>query len=253
VGVTFNIIDLLLAEIEDVITDGMWVARQLLYGHWISYICSRIAPDEGVASAYHDVMNVQRFPTYRPTVPQDPRRGRHMLRVALDRLQPEARARVQGEDETLLQAEAGLPEDLVWSDSDSSEEGDVDFFPDREGDSSEPPVQSSVPSPPPTVLEAQVTQPTELTSLLQQLLQQQREDRLVAEEAPKAAEEARRDSEARFAQLQQEAARDRAAAYERFAGLLDRVTQRQDAQIQQMQQGMFAMFGMVQQLLTHTG
>jgi hypothetical protein len=30
-----------------------------------------------------------------------------------------------------------------------------------------------------------------------------------------------------------------------FDGLLDRVTQRQDAQIQQMQQGMFAMFGMI--------
>jgi hypothetical protein len=70
---------------------------------------------------------------------------------------------------------------------------------------------------------------------------------LVAEEARRAAEEAR------FAQLQQEAARDRAAADEKFAGLLDRVTQWQDAQIQQMQQGMFAMFGMVQQLITHTG
>jgi hypothetical protein len=35
--------------------------------------------------------------------------------------------------------------------------------------------------------------------------------------------------------------------------MLDRVTQQQDAQIQQMQQGMFAMFGMVQQLITHTG
>jgi hypothetical protein len=98
----FDIIDLLLAEIEDVITDGMGVARQLPYGHWISYICSRIAPDEGVASAYHDVMNVQRFPTYRLTVPQDTRRGCHMLRAALERLQPEAHARVQGEDETLF-------------------------------------------------------------------------------------------------------------------------------------------------------
>jgi hypothetical protein len=36
-----------------------------------------------------------------------------MLRAALDRLQAEAHARVQGEDEALLQAEAGLPEDLV--------------------------------------------------------------------------------------------------------------------------------------------
>jgi hypothetical protein len=66
---------------------------------------------------------------------------------------------------------------------------------------------------------------------------------LAAEEARKAAEEARRASEAWFDQLQQEAARDCAAVDERFAGLLDRVTQRQDAQ---MQQGMLAMFGMVQ-------
>jgi hypothetical protein len=238
---SFDIIDLLLAEIEDVITDGMGVARQLPYNHWISYICSRIAPDEGVASTYHDVEKVQRFPTYRPTVPQDPRRGCHVLRAALERLQPEARTRVQGEDEALLQTEAALPEDLVWSDSDSSEE-DTDFFPDPEREPSEPPTQSSVPNPPPPVSEAQVTQPSELTGLLQQ----QREDRL-------AAEEARRASEARFAQLQQEAARDRATADERFAGLLHRVTQQQDAQIQQMQQGMFAMFSMVQQLITHTG
>jgi hypothetical protein len=34
--------------------------------------------------------------------------------------------------------------------------------------------------------------------------------------------------------------------------LLDRVTQRQDAQIPQMQQGIFAIFGMVQQVITHT-
>jgi hypothetical protein len=98
-----------------------------------------------------------------------------------------------------------------------------------------------------------VTQSSELTCLLQQLIQQQREDMLAAEEARRAAEEARRASEARFAQLQQEAGCDRATADERFAGLLDRVTQRQDAQIQQMQQGTFAMFSMVQQLITHTG
>jgi hypothetical protein len=69
----FDIVDLLLAEIEDVITDGMGVARQLPYSHWISYICSQNALDEGVASTYHDVEKVQRFPTYRPTLPQDPR------------------------------------------------------------------------------------------------------------------------------------------------------------------------------------
>jgi hypothetical protein len=81
-----------LAEIEDVITNGIGVAKQLLYDHWINYICSWIVPDEGVASTYHDVENVRHFPTYRPTVPQDPRRGRHVLRAALERLQLEARA-----------------------------------------------------------------------------------------------------------------------------------------------------------------
>jgi hypothetical protein len=68
-----------------------------------------------------------------------PPTGHHVLRAALERLQPEARARVQGEDEALLQVEASLPDDLVWSDSDSSEEDDVDFFPDPKGGPSEPP------------------------------------------------------------------------------------------------------------------
>jgi hypothetical protein len=78
----------------------------------------------------------------------------------------------RGEDEALLQAEATLPKDLVWSNSNSSEEDDADFFPDPDGGPSEPPTQSSVPNPPPPVLEAQVTQPSELTGLLQQPIQQ---------------------------------------------------------------------------------
>jgi hypothetical protein len=68
-----------------------------------------------------------------------------VLRATLERLQPEAHARVQGEDEALLQAEAGLPEDLVWSDSNSSEEEDIDFFPDQEGGQSEPPTSHLCP------------------------------------------------------------------------------------------------------------
>ena len=75
---------------------------------------------------------------------------------------------------------------------------------------------------------------------------QQREDRL-------AQEEARRAHEAQLAAIQREAARERAATEERFVGLIDRVSQRTDAQFQQMQQGMMAMFGMISQLYSHTG
>ena len=35
----FNIVDFILAEIEDVVTDGMGQGRQLPYAHWISHIC----------------------------------------------------------------------------------------------------------------------------------------------------------------------------------------------------------------------
>jgi len=91
-----------------------------------------------------------------------------------------------------------------------------------------------------------VSQPSELTALLQQLVTQQREDRL-------AQEEARRAHEAQLAAIQREAARERAATEERFVGLIDRVSQRTDAQFQQMQQGMMAMFGMISQLYSHTG
>jgi hypothetical protein len=42
----FDIIDFILAEIEDVITDGMGVVRQFSYAHWISFICSMIVAED---------------------------------------------------------------------------------------------------------------------------------------------------------------------------------------------------------------
>ena len=55
-----------------------------------------------------------------------------------------------------------------------------------------------------------MTQPSELPSLLQQLVSKQREDRLA--------------TEARLTAIQREAALEHAASEERFVGLLDRVT-----------------------------
>ena len=70
-----------------------------------------------------------------------------------------------------------------------------------------------------------MTQPSELTSLIQQLVTQQRED---------LQEEARRAHEAQLAAIQTEASRECAATEERFVGLIDRVSQRTDAQFQQV-------------------
>ena len=221
----FDIVDFILAEIEDVITDGMGVVRQFPYAHWISYICSMIVPAESPISAPYRHDEAPRFPVYRPTAPQDRRRGRHADRAAMARLSPEVQARVAEEDEALLAAEAQLPggdDEIHWSELESDSSDDVEYFPsaapashDHEaGGSGEPAPPTSAAA---TVSESQVTQPSELTSLLQQLVTQQREDRL-------AQEEARRAHEAQIAAIQREAARERAATEERFVGLIDRVS-----------------------------
>ena len=66
----FDIVDFILAEIEDVITDGMGVVRQFPYAHWISYICSMIVPAESPVSVVYRHDEAPRFPVYRPTAPR---------------------------------------------------------------------------------------------------------------------------------------------------------------------------------------
>lgn len=65
----FDIVDFILAEIEDVVADGLGSVRQLVYAHWISYILiMSIAESMG----FHDVLyheDTPRFKVYRPIVP----------------------------------------------------------------------------------------------------------------------------------------------------------------------------------------
>ena len=89
------------------------------------------------------------------------------------------------EDEALLAAEAQLPggdDEIHWSELESDSSEDAEYFPaapanhDHEaGGSREPAPSSPVAA---TVSESQVTQLSELTSLLQQLVTQQLKDRI---------------------------------------------------------------------------
>jgi len=79
----FDIVDFILAEIEDVITDEMGVVRQFPYAHWISFICSMIVLAESPISNVYHQDEAPRFPVYRPTAPQDRRRGRQAERAAM--------------------------------------------------------------------------------------------------------------------------------------------------------------------------
>ena len=123
----FDLVDFILAEIEDVITDGMGVVHQFPYAHLISFICSMIVPAESPISGIYRQDEAPRFPVYRPIAPQDRRRGRQADRAAMAWLSAEVQARVAEEDKALLAAEAQLSggdDGIHWSDieTDSSED-----------------------------------------------------------------------------------------------------------------------------------
>jgi hypothetical protein len=160
---------------------------------------TRIAPTDSSHAAFYESLDTPRFSQYKLTRPKDPRRGRHMLRAAVERLAPDVHERVEEEDEALLEAEAQLPATVVWSDSDSNDE-DKDFFPyDAEaGGSRAAPEETPKLVAAPTISEAQVTQLSELTGLLKQLVSQQSELATQQRADRLAAEEARRAHEARF-------------------------------------------------------
>jgi len=51
----FDIIDLMIAEMEDVIVDGMPTKRQMPYGHWICWILSQLGEaDAQTRDLYRD-------------------------------------------------------------------------------------------------------------------------------------------------------------------------------------------------------
>ena len=155
------------------------------------------------------------------------------------RLPVEAHEQATEEDEAMLQAESQIPVCTIW-DISSTDLDDEDFTmpdsPDHEAGVSGSAAAATLgePSQPPAST-PQVSQSSEFSSILQHILRQQEEDRR------------------RMDAIQREAARERAAAEERFAGLLDRVTQTTNAQLQQLQQGMTAMIGVMSQLVAHTG
>jgi hypothetical protein len=178
---SFDLVDIMLAGIEDAIMDGMGMTRQQPFAHWISWLLSRIE-----AQRYVSVLESSKFIflTYRPSMPGDRRRG---LRKAEETLQARATAEVvmdeaARQDATLAAAGAPLPQYFATDDESSSD--DEDFVPalelvfrvrrthDDEAGGSSLPGQREVESPIPTITAAQVSQPDQLTTLIQTMAAQ---------------------------------------------------------------------------------
>jgi hypothetical protein len=80
----FDLVDIMLAEIEDAIMDGMGMTRQQPFAHWISWLLSHLE-----AQRYVSVLESSKFMflMYRPPMPGDRRRGLRGLRRAEETLQ----------------------------------------------------------------------------------------------------------------------------------------------------------------------
>jgi hypothetical protein len=175
----FDLMDSMLAEIEDAIIDGMGMTRQQPFAHWISWLLSRLE-----AQWYVSVLESSKFifMIYYPPMPGDRRRGPRGLRRAEETLQAQAVAEAvmdeaARQDATLAAVEAPLSE--YFSINDESSSDDVDFMSapelvfrvrrthDDEAGGSSLPGQRVVGSPVPTITAAQVSQPDQLTTLIQ--------------------------------------------------------------------------------------
>jgi hypothetical protein len=174
----FDLMDIMLAEIKDAIMDGMGMTRQQPFPHWISWLLSRLE-----AQRYVGMLQSSKFvfPTYRPPMPGDRRRGPRGLRRAEETLQ--ARAVVEAvmdeatrQDATLATAEAPLPQYIATDDESSSDDEDstparepvfrVRRSHDDEAGGSTLLGQREAESPVPMITAAQVTQPDQLTTLI---------------------------------------------------------------------------------------
>jgi hypothetical protein len=170
----------MLAEIEDAIMDGMGMTRQHPFAHWISWLLSRLE-----AQRYVGMLEASKFvfPTYRPPMSGDRRRGPRGMRRVDETLQARTAAEAAmdeaaQQDATLATVEAPRPQYFATDDESSSD--DEEFVPapetepvfrvrrshDDEAGGSTLPGQREAESPVPTISAAQVTQSDQLTSLI---------------------------------------------------------------------------------------
>ena len=193
-GTEFDIVDVIFAEIEDVICDSMTTRRQFPFAHYLSYMLAQLA-SEGSPTRQQYLDSRLHFPLYAPAAPGDGRIGQRAIRAIRAEQPPEQRAEQQAEDEALEEAEEHLPEYFYVSSSsdDSDYEPELPYFPPGRDDAEAGSSQQPSPPPAPTVTQSQVTQPDALTAILQTLASQQASQ----------ADDQRRQEE-RFAKFQEE-------------------------------------------------
>ena len=179
--IQFDVVDLLVAKMEDFTVDGAGARRRLPYAHLISHLLLRLGGEDSPHRAYYDRPKTSRLKEYRPAALKDSRRGRQALKELMERLTPAQRAASEVEDAALDEVEARLSDEVHWGDLSESDSEELEYLPPPQGahdSKAGGSTQAAVPSPPHTetpvtVTETTVRQPAELTSVLATLAQNQ--------------------------------------------------------------------------------
>ena len=178
-GKQFDIVDLFIYELEEVIYDGMTAHRQQPFAHWISWILAQLGQNAHMDELQHSRTS---FKEYSPHAPRNGRcgpRGQRLAQRTLDeRAVAEGRVRDEeraAEDAALDKAKAQLPEFLAVDTDDSEDDEDFTLtisVPRAAHDDEAGTSRGSAPVPPP-VTAAQVSQPDTLAALLQAVIEEQ--------------------------------------------------------------------------------
>ena len=164
----FDIVDLLLCEMEDIIFDGIQMRRQLAYGHFLCHILPTLFPR-------HRLQPVSSLPEiysyYKPPRATDRRLGQGAFQAVQQQMGPEAAAEAPMEDEALAAHDPPELHDLEQLTSDDSSDESYAPPPPRAHDVEAEESQQAPPPPPPSAESSSIATLTRLLEKQQRLAQ----------------------------------------------------------------------------------
>ena len=122
----FDIVDLILCEIENAIIEGMPLSRQQPYAHFISHLLAHAIRYSEFLEVYEDSPTC--FKEYAPFTLTDRRCGQRAIVHAQEMIPIDERERAAAEDQVLAEAEAKLPQFIFDVDRDSDSD-DIEYIP----------------------------------------------------------------------------------------------------------------------------
>lgn len=121
----FDVLDVIILEMEDTIAEGIRSRRQLPYAHWISYLIMRELDQQPHIKGLAE--SATKFPVYRMTSVVDGQRGNRAMRQARQAARPADSNTIDEQDEAIRAVEQSELAQLFAQQYDMSDSSDEDY------------------------------------------------------------------------------------------------------------------------------